>query len=189
MAILSMFYDVARLLVHVHSAGVVHRDIKPGNVLWMLQSQTWKLIDYGIAARTGACAASRTLRHLSTGGRCVLTDAKEALALPGSRGCRLRFASRFSTDLPVLCTTSAAADAAARCRHGGGAGVLARVCLPRGRARVRGRRSHGSAAEPRHLGPGCVPARCCTACPLCCSRDQGTAQRVGALASALAKRW
>lgn len=54
MAILSMCYDVARLLVHVHKAGIVHRDIKPANVLWMLQSQTWKLIDYGIAAPAGA---------------------------------------------------------------------------------------------------------------------------------------
>lgn len=53
-AILNMFYDVTRQLVRVHAADVVHRDLKPGNVLWMLQTQQWKLIDYGIAARCGA---------------------------------------------------------------------------------------------------------------------------------------
>ena len=53
-AILQMFHDLAECLAVVHSAGLVHRDIKPGNCLWMLQSQCWRLIDFGIAATAGA---------------------------------------------------------------------------------------------------------------------------------------
>ena len=48
-----MMFDLAKQLVRVHGARVVHRDLKPGNALWMLQTQTWKLIDFGIACPAG----------------------------------------------------------------------------------------------------------------------------------------
>ena len=53
-AVMHMFHDLAKGLTCLHSAGFVHRDLKPDNVLWMLQTQVWKLIDFGIAATAGA---------------------------------------------------------------------------------------------------------------------------------------
>ena len=54
LAVLSMFKDCAALLATLHAAGHVHRDLKPDNVLLMLQTQAWRLIDFGIAAPAGA---------------------------------------------------------------------------------------------------------------------------------------
>jgi serine/threonine protein kinase len=53
-AILHMLSDLASVLHCLHDAHVVHRDVKPKNILWMLHSQTWRLIDLGIAAHAGA---------------------------------------------------------------------------------------------------------------------------------------
>jgi hypothetical protein len=52
-AILHMLSDLANVLRCLHTAGFVHRDLKPGNALWMLHSQTWRLIDFGISAAAG----------------------------------------------------------------------------------------------------------------------------------------
>jgi eukaryotic-like serine/threonine-protein kinase len=43
---------VATALACVHSAGIVHRDVKPGNVIE--SNGTYKLIDFGVAARAPA---------------------------------------------------------------------------------------------------------------------------------------
>ena len=43
--------DIARGLEHVHSRNIVHRDIKPGNIL-IAQSGLAKLSDLGLAKRT-----------------------------------------------------------------------------------------------------------------------------------------
>ncbi len=42
--------SLARALEHTHERGIVHRDIKPGNVLVSLRGEV-KLLDYGIAQR------------------------------------------------------------------------------------------------------------------------------------------
>ena len=38
---------------------------EPDNALWMLQTQNWKLIDFGIAAQTGALAHVQDICHLA----------------------------------------------------------------------------------------------------------------------------
>ena len=53
LGILCMFKDCAVLLATLHAGGQVHRDLKPDNILSMMQSQEWKLIDFGIAAAIG----------------------------------------------------------------------------------------------------------------------------------------
>jgi serine/threonine protein kinase len=52
--LLAMVRDLAELLAALHAAGHVHRDVKPDNVLLMLQTQAWRLIDFGISAPIGA---------------------------------------------------------------------------------------------------------------------------------------
>eukprot|EP00892_Ulva_mutabilis_P008436 jgi/Ulvmu1/5965/UM026_0088.1 len=45
---------IAGTLVQLHSNGWVHRDLKPGNVLRLPVRHSWTLMDFGLAARTGA---------------------------------------------------------------------------------------------------------------------------------------
>jgi tetratricopeptide (TPR) repeat protein len=54
--LLPVLLQVARVLEHAHSRGVVHRDIKPGNVLFDA-SGTVRVTDFGTASRTGSTAA------------------------------------------------------------------------------------------------------------------------------------
>ncbi|NJR42330.1 MAG: phosphotransferase, partial [Akkermansiaceae bacterium] len=47
---------VAERLKDLHAAGYVHRDIKPGNIMWLPRKNRWTLIDFGCAARIGSKA-------------------------------------------------------------------------------------------------------------------------------------
>ena len=47
---------VSERLKDLHECGYVHRDIKPGNVMWLPRKKRWTLIDFGCAARKGATA-------------------------------------------------------------------------------------------------------------------------------------
>lgn len=53
-------HDVARGLAAVHGAGLVHRDVTPGNVLVTTEGEV-KLADLGIAQRTGDGEATKQL--------------------------------------------------------------------------------------------------------------------------------
>ena len=49
-----MVEELGKLLAGLHDAGLVHRDIKPDNALYLLNSTTWRLLDVGIVAKAGA---------------------------------------------------------------------------------------------------------------------------------------
>jgi serine/threonine protein kinase len=60
---LSLFLDVCHAIQHAHHKGVIHRDIKPTNVLMTLHDgvPVVKVIDFGIAKATGQKLTERTL--------------------------------------------------------------------------------------------------------------------------------
>ena len=44
-----LFQDILSVLAHIHSRGIVHRDISPSNIMWDKRDHTVKLIDFGTA--------------------------------------------------------------------------------------------------------------------------------------------
>ncbi|NJR43019.1 MAG: phosphotransferase, partial [Akkermansiaceae bacterium] len=51
-----MLSHIADRLSDLHGSGYVHRDIKPGNIMFLPRTKRWTLIDFGCAAKTGSHA-------------------------------------------------------------------------------------------------------------------------------------
>lgn len=71
---------VAERLKDLHAAGYAHRDIKPGNIMWLPRQNRWTIIDFGCAARIGeetslgfspAYAAPEVIRAYTSGKRSI----------------------------------------------------------------------------------------------------------------------
>jgi hypothetical protein len=61
--------DVARALGAVHKLGIIHRDVKPGNILVDAQGNPW-LTDFGLAAARDLSRLTRTGAFLGTVAYC-----------------------------------------------------------------------------------------------------------------------
>ncbi|MFE9727822.1 bifunctional serine/threonine-protein kinase/ABC transporter substrate-binding protein [Streptomyces sp. NPDC005794] len=86
---------LAGALVAVHAAGLVHRDVKPGNVLLALDGP--RLIDFGIARHDGATALTATGAVIGTPGYLAPEQASAGESGPAgdvfSLGCVLVYAA------------------------------------------------------------------------------------------------
>jgi serine/threonine-protein kinase len=58
--IVSIGIQLAQALDYAHRLGIIHRDIKPANILFMHNSDTIKVADFGIARRDGSDDMSKT---------------------------------------------------------------------------------------------------------------------------------
>jgi serine/threonine-protein kinase len=65
--IVSILRDVARALAHAHARGVIHRDIKPDNVL--LTGGSAVVSDFGVAKAVGASTSESGLTSVGVGAR------------------------------------------------------------------------------------------------------------------------
>ena len=53
---MQIIQHLAARMKDFHALGYVHRDLKPGNVMWLPRENRWTVIDFGCAARTGSTA-------------------------------------------------------------------------------------------------------------------------------------
>ena len=51
-----MVHHLAMRMRDFHALGYVHRDLKPGNVMWLPRENRWTVIDFGCVAKAGELA-------------------------------------------------------------------------------------------------------------------------------------
>jgi eukaryotic-like serine/threonine-protein kinase len=73
--------EIARALAHAHDRGIVHRDVKPSNVLLSLSGRV-KLVDFGIARDDRGPSAPETLEAGSTYGTPAYMSPEQILGEP-----------------------------------------------------------------------------------------------------------
>jgi serine/threonine protein kinase len=76
---------VSQRIADLHKEGFVHRDLKPGNIMWQPRTYSWVLIDFGLVARikesapvgcTPGYAAPETALALLQGHKQMIVDEK-----------------------------------------------------------------------------------------------------------------
>lgn len=50
---------ISQRLADMHAAGIVHRNLKPSNVMWLPQQNRWAVVDFGCAAAIGSVSPAR----------------------------------------------------------------------------------------------------------------------------------
>ena len=70
--------SLAALLATLHGSNRVHRDLTPQNVLYLMQSTEWRLLDVGICETIGAlstCSNQESVTHIA-----IRTDTQNSQA-------------------------------------------------------------------------------------------------------------
>ena len=86
---LELFITVCQAVQHAHQKGVIHRDIKPTNVLVAMQDgrPTPKIIDFGVAKAIGQRLTEHTLTtgFRADGGHAAVHEPRASRAQPAGR--------------------------------------------------------------------------------------------------------
>ena len=145
--LLRRFLDVCNAIDYAHSRGVLHRDLKPGNIMVGQYGETL-VVDWGLAKPTGRAEPGTV-----DGERTLMPVARRsgsAETLPGS-----------ALGTPAFMSPEQAAgdlEASGRGRDVYSLGATL-YCLLTGRAAVRGRRRRGPPEGPAGRFPAAAPAR------------------------------
>lgn len=67
--------QLSQCLVSLHASGFVHRDVKPGAVLWLPSEYRWALVNFCRAARIGStsptpCSLAYAAPEVAASARC-----------------------------------------------------------------------------------------------------------------------